>query len=304
MPESPTVTLAICTYRREKVLCETIACMLAGKSYPLREVIVVDQTPTHEPETERFLREHSDRIRWVRAERPSLTAARNRVIRESDSDIIIFVDDDVVPSADFVAAHVKAHARDGVGCVTGPAPLPDETLAPAPDPRIHRRFIGWFFSGFVHRQSGPYPRPIGANMSYKRDVFAKVGLFDERIAGPAHYEDADMGFRVRAAGYQVWYDADAALVHLQERSGGCDLRSMSSAWSPDFHRNFALFLRQHAPVASWPLAYLYLAHGKCVQPLARMGDRATCLWRFLGAAISGWRAATAALQRPRHEPYP
>lgn len=75
------VSVLICTYNRETMLVDTIRDVL-NQTYPSFEVIVVDQTVTHQPETQAYLASVQDRIKLIRQE-PSLTKARNRALREA-----------------------------------------------------------------------------------------------------------------------------------------------------------------------------------------------------------------------------
>ena len=79
-----TITVAIPTYRRERVLIETIEQVFA-QNPGADEVLVIDQTASHEPETQEFLErnEAAGRLRWIRQCPPSLPAARNRALREA-----------------------------------------------------------------------------------------------------------------------------------------------------------------------------------------------------------------------------
>jgi GT2 family glycosyltransferase len=53
---------------------------------------------------------------------------------------------------------------------------------------------------------------IGASLGLKRTVLNEIGLFDEGFF-PAFYEEVDLCFRARAAGYQVVYTPDAVGIH-------------------------------------------------------------------------------------------
>ena len=64
MANLPFCSVVVPTYQREQVLCDTIAYLL-DLSYPHYELIVVDQTPLHEPQTEQFLQQVMPRIRYI-----------------------------------------------------------------------------------------------------------------------------------------------------------------------------------------------------------------------------------------------
>ncbi len=62
----------------------------------------------------------------------------------------------------------------------------------------------------------------GACLLIRRDFWHELGGFDETYA-PAYYEDADLAFRVRAAGKRVFYQPRAVVVHFEGKSSGTDL---------------------------------------------------------------------------------
>ena len=64
----------------------------------------------------------------------------------------------------------------------------------------------------------------GAALAIRRDLFERVGGFDEHFA-PGYYEDADLAFRVRAAGYRVYYQPLSRVVHFEGVSAGTDERA-------------------------------------------------------------------------------
>jgi GT2 family glycosyltransferase len=57
--------------------------------------------------------------------------------------------------------------------------------------------------------------PSGGAALWRRDVFERIGLFDEDYF--AYCEDADLAFRARAAGYDSVYAPRARIVHLEGR---------------------------------------------------------------------------------------
>ena len=62
---------------------------------------------------------------------------------------------------------------------------------------------------------------LGALMIPKA-LFHSVGGFDSRYA-PAYYEDTDLSFKVRRAGYKVLYQPLSEVIHYEGATGGIDL---------------------------------------------------------------------------------
>ena len=114
------VSVAIPTYNRERILIDTIEHVLA-QNPPADEVLIIDQTQEHEHATEAFLvgAEKTGKLRWIRQFPPNLPKARNRALQETECDVIIFIDDDVVMSEDFVESHRKNYFDPHVDGVAG-----------------------------------------------------------------------------------------------------------------------------------------------------------------------------------------
>ena len=119
MANLPFCSVIVPTYQREQVLCDTIAYLL-DLSYPHYELIVVDQTPLHEPQTEQFLQQVAPRIRYIQIDQVGMCHARNVGIEAAKGDIILFCDDDIIPPPDLLTNHVRHYRDPAVGGVTGP----------------------------------------------------------------------------------------------------------------------------------------------------------------------------------------
>ncbi len=62
----------------------------------------------------------------------------------------------------------------------------------------------------------------GAAIMIRKELWIKLGGFDEYFA-PAYYEDSDLAFQVRKAGYRVVYQPLSVVVHFEGKSNGTDL---------------------------------------------------------------------------------
>ncbi|HYN77562.1 MAG TPA: glycosyltransferase, partial [Lamprocystis sp. (in: g-proteobacteria)] len=67
----------------------------------------------------------------------------------------------------------------------------------------------------------------GAALAIPRAIFEQLGGFDRTYA-PAYYEDTDLAMRVRAAGYGVYYQPQARVVHFEGVSAGKDRGPVST----------------------------------------------------------------------------
>ena len=208
-PAAPGVTLVIPTYRRERVLVETVRLMLALDPTP-DEIIIVDQTPRHEPDTEAELGalEKAGRIRWIRIEKPSIPHAMNIGLLEARHEIVLFTDDDVVPDARLVAAHRTAHEDLGVSVVAGRVYQPWDNKTRAGG------------AGFTSDHSGHVREFMGGNVSFKREAAFSLGGFDENFVCAAYRFEKECSERFLRAGCCIAYDPSAIIDHIKAEEGG------------------------------------------------------------------------------------
>lgn len=208
----PKITVAIPTYQREEVLVNTIKDVL-DQTFDGFELIVVDQTEDHTEKTRAFLERIADeRFRYFKVFPPSLPAARNFSIKESRSDIILFIDDDVQLAENFIAAHYNIHiSQADIKVVAGRIQTEGEEPA-------EKLFCFNWYGNERYNFNYPYPQEAtafqGCNFSVKKEVLESVGFFDTNYMGNAIREESDLAFRIKKAGYKIWYAPNACLIHL------------------------------------------------------------------------------------------
>jgi GT2 family glycosyltransferase len=61
----------------------------------------------------------------------------------------------------------------------------------------------------------------GAALAIPRNLFLKVGGFNPNYA-PGYYEDTDLAFRLREAGYHIYYQPCSRVLHFEGVSAGRD----------------------------------------------------------------------------------
>jgi GT2 family glycosyltransferase len=273
----PRVSIVLPTYGREELLCQALRDLLR-LDYPEYEIIVVDQTPRHSPETQHYLSEIQDRIRYFRQAQPSVVMAANRGARLAGGEIVLFVDDDNrVPDPQFITGHAESYDDPSVGGVAGRVL---DALAPREgtfDPRSADPFWGFFYTGWEHPTPCEVTTAPGANMSFRRELILSQGGFDERFFGTVRWEN-DFCLRLRKAGHRVVYNPIPTVHHFYGSPGGNDNRHLhgrepaSHGWYRSFFHNQVYFALKHMPRASIPrlLWRLYRSH-VLNRPYAREG---------------------------------
>lgn len=218
--------MVIPTYRREQVLLDTVAALLALPD-TADEVLVVDQSPTHEPVTEQQLHAWSKvgAMHWLRWSQPSIPGAMNHGLREARYDIVLFLDDDVRPEPGLIAAHREAHARSDAALVAGRVIQPwQEGVDFSSDESFH----------FASLRPAWVDQFMGGNFSVLRDRAVHLGGFDENFVRVAYRFEAEFAYRLRAAGDRIFYEPAACIHHLKAGIGGT--RSYGehlTTWRPD-----------------------------------------------------------------------
>ncbi len=258
----PSISVIVPTYNREAILKDSLEELLK-QEYPAWDILVIDQTPTHEPEIEQYLQElaNNKQIKWIRVNWASLPGARNLGVRQATGEIVLFIDDDVQLPDGYLYAHARNYIdHPEIGAVAGRVldrmKIADAKCQKEADnyeidylpPQAFDPGIAWYHIDLVHTTE---PQEVisarGCNMSFRRDIFTKHGIwFDERFRGSAVREESDFCLRLRQTGYKIWYDPKAYLIHLGEETGGChDITTRSLSYQMTFYHNHFLMAQKN-----------------------------------------------------------
>lgn len=207
------ISIVIPTYCREQVLLETVAHLLR-LGPRAAEILVVDQTPRHAPETDARLRQldGAGSIGWLRLDRPSIPGAMNAGLLRAKEEIVLFLDDDIVPDAGFVAAHLRAHTEDDVGLVAGRVLQPWSAETSGANDISRFQFSSTqrcWVNGFM-----------GGNFSVKRSLALAVGGFDENFVHAAYRFEEDFADRFLVMRTRILFEPAASIRHLRAHQGG------------------------------------------------------------------------------------
>lgn len=235
---APSITVVVCTKDRPELLNTCLAALLEC-GVPRDVILVVDNAPADG--STRGVVERLG-VEYVLEPCPGLDFARNRALVTARSDVVAFVDDDVVVDRhwfDSLRAVWAQHAD--AGAVTGQI-LPLEL---ATDAQIAFERRGGFRGGNeqvryqgLDRDDNPvYPYGAGmfgagANMSVRRNVALRIGGFDEALdTGPPlpGGGDIDLLHRVIRAGTALVYEPRTVVFHRHRRDAR-GLRRQYDSW--------------------------------------------------------------------------
>jgi GT2 family glycosyltransferase len=197
----------------------------------------------------------SEFVRCIYGSAPNLPKARNKGISEGKGDICLFFDDDVeIISPDILKTHRTVHRQNDIGAVAGYIEDPIFDLSKTEVSEFNET-TGELVQNFSINKSQFSSSIMGAHMSFKRRALSAINGFDESFKGNALWEEVDCAFRLRKAGWKVFYCAEAKVRHVREKRGGCrTAKEKSAGYIYRQFANTAYFACKHAPrqfLRSW-----------------------------------------------------
>ena len=145
--------------------------------------------------------------------RPGKASALNRGLACATGDFFLVLDDDVVIDPDLVVRHLEGYSSMPFDALQGRIlPGVDSEGRPADPLHLQEYNIPLVDYGCDYRKIRGL---TGTNMSFKREVLAKVGCFDPRLGPGASgfSEDTEFSRRIRKAGFTIGYTPHAIVYH-------------------------------------------------------------------------------------------
>jgi glycosyltransferase involved in cell wall biosynthesis len=276
------ISVVIPTYNRAATLRKALeGYARQSGDHQLLEVLVVDDGSQDDTEAvvRQFSRESDLPVRHLKQENLGISAARNHALREARGELILFGDDDIIPSPGMVAEHVAWHNRypePEVG-VLGHIAWARE-LHPTPFMEWSGLYGPQFNFGYFKRgMQLDFRYAYFCNTSVKLRFLERNGVFDERFRSYG-YEDLELSYRLGKNGYRLLYNPDAAGFHYKYETFEDTLRrvrKLHEAW-PTFSETEAgqelrkLLLSHDRQSKRWGALKRTLKPLKsCVMPLLR-----------------------------------
>ena len=215
------VSIVIPTFGRDEVLIETIRGCLE-QTERAGEILVMDQTPVHAADVETTLADWhaTGRIRWERLARPSIPAAMNRALQCATGPLVLFLDDDILPSTGFISAHAATHGPRDRWIVVGQIIQPWQQPSDIPAPPVSDALRADFEFPFHSTRPAELQNVMSGHMSVVRERALAVGGFDENFHGAAYRFETEFCRRVLRSHGRIVFEPSASIRHLRAARGG------------------------------------------------------------------------------------
>ena len=208
-----TATVVICVYteKRWDDIVAAVDSVGAQEVAAAETLVIVDHNPGLLSRAQQAFGPRGVRV-LPNAHKQGLSGARNTAIAEATGDVVVFLDDDAAGRPGWLAALLAPYSDPTVKAVGGVAhprwPINRPRVLPgaAPyDPNATGELdwiVGCTYTGQPLRQA-EVRNLMGCNMSFRREVFDRVGGFAEDIGrigkNPLGCEETELCIRARQA---------------------------------------------------------------------------------------------------------
>jgi len=212
------ISVIIPTYNRSSLLINTLNAVIKQSIDNSRyEIIIVDDGSTDQTEeiVRRFMNEH-DNIAYIK--HPSNLgkgAACNTGINATQSPLVVFIDDDIIPAEHWLEAHLNRHKKENKNIsVTGLVMYPKEW-----EKHNNRvKFANFNYAKNIklselNANGLPPNRWAGGNTSVAKKIILEAGGFP---GINKRGEDVELGYKLYKMGVPLLFEQKALVFHYSE----------------------------------------------------------------------------------------
>lgn len=212
-------SIVIPSYNRPDLLADCLQSLIEHGPPDIQIIVVDDGSANAIISTKAAL---FNGVEVVRHERPQgFASAANAGIARVRFPVVQLLNDDTVVTPEWFAGPLRAFSDPTIGAVAPLVMIPPTHDGQAP--RVDSAGDLYHRGGFARKRG--HGRPItddlrrecevfGASASsafYRTDVLRQVGAFPEQFG--SYFEDVDLSWRVRRAGYRIVYRPDSTIWH-------------------------------------------------------------------------------------------
>lgn len=204
------ISVGVVAYNEQKVLPDLLEC-IKNQDYPHNqmEVVLIDSCSEDDTKKimEKFREENQDFINVQVLDNPKKIQAAgwNVAIKNYKGDVIIRVDAHATIPKEFVRKNAEVLEK-GEYVSGGVRPNIIDESTPWKETLLlaEQSMFGSSIAPYRRSEKKSYVKSV-FHGAYKREVFDKVGLFNEQLG---RTEDNEIHYRIRQEGYKICYSSD------------------------------------------------------------------------------------------------
>lgn len=209
------ISVIIPTYKHKERLGDLVdlvnSLLITTNIICIWEIIIVDNGNSLSSNLD--ILKLNSKIKIIKEPNIGLNYARNTGVDNATANIIAFLDDDVIVSEYWAKSILYGYNKSNAMCVGGPVFIKDNNIKKLPI-GLSDYFLRFLFPpSFPYYAGYIYPPHylIGANMSFKKEVFKKFGVFDIELdrKGKNLLSNGDIEFIIRIPKKMIWYEPQA-----------------------------------------------------------------------------------------------
>lgn len=228
----PLISIIIPNKDQRETLQQCLDSVMGLSTYKNYEILIVENNSEEQETFAYYLElEQKENIRVLNWTGDfNYSAINNFAVKEAKGDYLLFLNNDIqVITPGWMEAMLSNCQRPEVGIVGGRLYYPDDTIQHAGiiigiGGIAGHAFLGMKRSrtGYLHKASlqMDYSAVTAACMMMKRDVFLKIGGFEEKLT--VAFNDVDLCLRTGQEGYLVVYNPHVEMYHYESKSRGTE----------------------------------------------------------------------------------
>lgn len=251
------ISIIIPTLNRTTFLKDTLDDLFVQEFEHPYEILIVDQSTQPDEVILKHIQGKPNVRYYHITQFRGLPEARNFGWQNAVYDYVLYVDDDIQCQPNLLSEHYKYLTDPEIGIVAG-------GITEKNNPNTGTR-IGVFekikanpITGFHKKGQLEVEHAKGCNYSTKTSILKSLKGTDQNLTkGAALYEELDYCLRVRKAGFKIFFNSDAHVVHLAAATGGCRVEEIDK-YLYSLVRNRSLIIERHITGFYKITAELYL----------------------------------------------
>jgi GT2 family glycosyltransferase len=225
------VSIIIVTWNSEKYIKPCLLSIFKQKKFGFKdyEIIVIDNN-SQDNTTSIIEREFTEILVIKNSENLGYAKANNQGFKTAKGEYILLLNPDTELQDNFFIPILEFMERDLLGGAVAPKIInPDLTVQQSirsfPDYSIliweitglakvfpqHKIFGRWRMEHFDYNKLSEIDQPMASCLLARKSAVDKIGYFDEKF--PMFYNDVDFCFRLKNAGWKIYYFPNSSVLH-------------------------------------------------------------------------------------------